>query len=153
WSGAVDPDALLSLLPVVTLRKHMLLAVACCRLLDHWLIDARSRKSIDVAEAFADGTASLNDLEDAANHAREAARIIGGAPARIVVLPFYEVERDHRVARRAAERGVVSSELVENSITTRLRALLAEVARSFVEDDPPDWSGVRLVQANLLRDI
>src|SRR5262245_5249217 len=130
WSGAVEPDALLSLLPTVTLRKHMLFAVACCRLLEDWLIDARSRKSIDVAEAFADGSASLNELEEAQSGASSTAGIVGG-PARIVSLVFYDIERDHHVARRYAERGVVDRNLVEGMITRKLQTLLNEIDRAF----------------------
>jgi hypothetical protein len=152
WSGAVEPDALLSLLPKVTLRKHMLFAVACCRLLEDWLIDSRSRNSIDVAEAFADGAASLNELEDASNHASTAAGIVGG-PANIVDLVFYDIERNHHIARRAAERGVVDRELVESSITRELRTLLSDIARAFVEYESSDSPKIRLIQTALLRDI
>jgi hypothetical protein len=129
----------------------MLFAVACCRLLEDWLIDARSRNSIDVAEAFADGAASLNELEEGQSDASSAAGIVGG-PARIVSLVFYRIERDHHVARRNAERGVVDRELVESSITRELQTLLNDIARAFMEYESSDWSEIRLIQTALLRD-
>ena len=153
WVTAADPNPLVPHLSGITLRKHLLFAVSCCRLLHDWLIDARSRQSVDTAEAFADGEASLNELESASNRASIAAGIIGGAPARVVSLVFYDIERWHHVARRSAERGVVDGGLVESSITRGLQQLLFEVSRSFVEDEPSERSRVLLTQANLLRDI
>jgi hypothetical protein len=38
-----------------SLRKHQLFAAACCRRVEHLLIDRRSVASITVAESFADG--------------------------------------------------------------------------------------------------
>jgi hypothetical protein len=50
-------------------RKQMLLAAACLRRVWAWLLDPRSRKAVEVAEQFADGLATEDDLRAA----REAA--------------------------------------------------------------------------------
>ena len=68
WDGCNDPEAMLEFLEWnASDRKLRLLACACCRhLLGQVSVDSWGRKAVDVAELFADGKASPQDLQDAA---------------------------------------------------------------------------------------
>jgi hypothetical protein len=54
-------------------RKLQLFACACCRRVWHLIVDARSRRAVEVAEQHADGEAMDRQLEAARQGAREAA--------------------------------------------------------------------------------
>jgi hypothetical protein len=56
----------------LTRRKSMLFACACCRLIWPLLVDDRSRNAVIVAEHFADGEASDEELQQADSLARNA---------------------------------------------------------------------------------
>jgi hypothetical protein len=63
WLAATDPTPLLEFLRgKASDRKLRLFAVACCRLWWAEMTDDRSRKAVEVAEAFADGKASQRRL-------------------------------------------------------------------------------------------
>ena len=67
-------ELLSRLRPRLSDRKLRLLACAAARKAWHLLKDSRSRRAIEVAEAFADGQATANELRvarGAANHVRE----------------------------------------------------------------------------------
>ena len=55
-------------------RKIRLFAVWCARRVQHLMTDPRSIKALDVAEAYANGTATLEELEEAKDAAWAAAR-------------------------------------------------------------------------------
>jgi hypothetical protein len=55
-------------------RKIRLFAVWCARRVQHLMTDPRSLQALDVAEAYANGTATLVELRLAADAARAAAR-------------------------------------------------------------------------------
>lgn len=60
WLASVDPPPMLCF--PHSARKLRLFACACCRSIWHLLSDERSRKAIDVAELYADGHASAEEL-------------------------------------------------------------------------------------------
>jgi hypothetical protein len=62
-----------------SVRKLRLFACACCRAVWYLLLDARSRKSVEVAEAFADGFATESELAEAHLGARIAAWSLRGS--------------------------------------------------------------------------
>src|SRR5690349_1478987 len=68
WVNATDPRVLLSWLHeqgMLTERKVRLFTVACCRSIWHLMTDERSRKAVEVAEQYADGAVSQDQLADA----------------------------------------------------------------------------------------
>src|SRR4051794_28470180 len=68
WLTSKDPQAMLAFLRDcghASGRKLRLFAVACCRSVRHPLAEERFRKAVEVAEGYADGQASLEDLEAA----------------------------------------------------------------------------------------
>ncbi|HEV3386415.1 MAG TPA: hypothetical protein VG097_16450 [Gemmata sp.] len=71
-------------------RKLRLFAVACCHTVLHWLIDKRSLKAVEVAEAFVDGKATEDDLRRAMIRAHRASEIIAGPPSRAVIWVAHE---------------------------------------------------------------
>lgn len=73
WSASEDPQAMLRSLELPAElpqgrsrmpsdRKLRLFAVACCREVWHLLTDERSRKAVEVAERYADGLATKEDI-------------------------------------------------------------------------------------------
>jgi hypothetical protein len=79
WRSCDDPVFMLQNLAhgTVSDRKLRLFACACCRRVWNLLSDARSRTAVDVAERFIEGTASRDELEEAA---RAAASVIAAGP-------------------------------------------------------------------------
>jgi hypothetical protein len=79
WSACTDPEKMLEFLRrsgKLTPRKGRLFKVALCYRIWHLIIDERSRKAVEIAEKFAEGDASLNELESAYDHAFEVAHAL-----------------------------------------------------------------------------
>jgi hypothetical protein len=68
WLSCSDPGTMLTYLGTTgraSERKLRLFAVACCERVAHSLVDRRSREAVDVAERFANGLASRQQLTEA----------------------------------------------------------------------------------------
>ena len=75
WLACEDPDRILSFLQVNDASDRLLRLFACagCRAIWVWLGDTRSREAIEVAEKYADGHATTEELRTAASRAHDAA--------------------------------------------------------------------------------
>src|SRR4051794_36088693 len=91
WLNSTDPQPMLEFLRTsgkASERKLELFAAACCRRVWHLLFDQRSRKAVEVAEAYADERARREALAAAGEAARAAATAVaeeahsGSSPAR-----------------------------------------------------------------------
>jgi hypothetical protein len=66
WLACADPAPMLEFLRGrASARKLRLFAVACCHLVWHWFPDPRSQECVRLAERFADGQASREELDRA----------------------------------------------------------------------------------------
>jgi hypothetical protein len=85
WLTSIEPTPMLDYLrgKKVSERKLRLYAVACCRRIWDFLTDERCRKAVEMAERYADGSATENELHDARAGAH-AARTFAHAST-----PFY----------------------------------------------------------------
>ena len=73
WSAGRDPERLLTGYPhPLGERKLRLLGCGCCRAVWDRFIDDRSRKAVEVVERFADGLATVSDMEAAGEDASAA---------------------------------------------------------------------------------
>jgi hypothetical protein len=73
WLACTDPQKMLDfLLGQVSDRKLRLFAVACCRSVWHLLNGPSARNGVEVAERFADGAASLQEMAAAGDAAGDA---------------------------------------------------------------------------------
>jgi hypothetical protein len=75
WATCTHPAAMLSFLRDrgASERKLRLFAVACCRRVLHMMADLRCRHAVEVAEAFADGSAGDGERGAAMREANQAA--------------------------------------------------------------------------------
>jgi hypothetical protein len=73
WLSCPDPAPMLTFLGrLANVRRLRLFAVACCRRVEDWLIDARSRRAVDVAERWVDGRSSVSEFNAAVDAADDA---------------------------------------------------------------------------------
>jgi hypothetical protein len=105
-------------------------AVACCRRIWGWLLDARSRGAVEVSEQHADGFASCEELTSAWQEGLRAATILLQSPA--------------RTACSTADGRIITPGYPDAS---RQAAAAAGPAGE------PEWHAERSRQAHLLRDL
>jgi hypothetical protein len=74
WLACTEPTPMLEFLgDRASSRKLRLFAVACCRRIWHLLTDEASRRAVEVAERYADGQVTEEQLEEAGKRAGWAA--------------------------------------------------------------------------------
>lgn len=116
WLACTDPAPMLAFVRGRTsARRLRLIAVACCRRLEY--LSREAEAALDVAERFADGTASDGDRSDARKAAQRAAQ--GRGVTRTPTAPkgerrgasavYYAAARDAAEAARTARQLVVES--------------------------------------------
>ena len=88
-------------------REIRLFAVGCARAVQHLMTDPRSIAALDVAERYANGLATSDDLTSAWADARAAARADARADARAAA------RDDARAAARAAARDAQANLLLQ----------------------------------------
>jgi hypothetical protein len=123
-------------------RLRRLYVCACCRRIWDLLTDARSRRAVEIAELFADGQASDNQLAGAHSEACVAAAEMGAA---VVRLPSFKRKLPHKLHVAALAAAHASATQVT------VRGSLAAAEASFVH--LAQVSGEHRNQATLLRDI
>ena len=75
WVNQSDPTKMLKVVQSrASDRKFLLFACACCRRILDAISDERSRQAIEVAERYADGLATVEELRAAGHAARMASR-------------------------------------------------------------------------------
>jgi hypothetical protein len=82
WLACADPQEMLGFLKVqgnVSVRKLRLVVCACCRRAWQSLKNSDSRRAVEVAERFADGLATPQELGEAGRKAHELAGLIRSA--------------------------------------------------------------------------
>jgi hypothetical protein len=129
WLACDDPPAMLSFLRergLLTDRKVRLVAAACCRLVWPDMTDERTRRAVEVSEAFADGLVTI-DMRAAA-----------------------EAEADHRsTAAWIPNYATVAARMAVSGLVELGRVML------FTSLEPSDHpsEAMRWAQAHLLRDL
>jgi hypothetical protein len=76
WLACTDPQKMLRFLRgKASDRKLRLFAVACCRRVQHFMVDDLSRRAVQVAEEFTDGQATIQELQTARDAASDATHL------------------------------------------------------------------------------
>jgi hypothetical protein len=75
WLTSGAPELLIRhIAEIGSVRKHRLFAIACCRRIWSHIPDPRSKDAVEVADRFADGRATGNELDLARRAAEQAER-------------------------------------------------------------------------------
>src|SRR5262249_19022292 len=134
-------------------RKSRLFACACCRRIWNGLADVRSRRVLEVAERYADGAASAEEVAEARREAsaavHEADRLSGGpargaaAAARAVLWSLSTFERN--------EDAFIAAYYAAVAYTGDVRSVTPESVR--YDADVPGRAAERRFQCDLARDL
>jgi hypothetical protein len=157
WLAYTDPTPML--LGVLsgrgTGRKLRLLGCAYCRSIWGRLAHPSSRKAVEVAEAFADGQASLVELETAARNAERAARWPGRRrPLDVTATASWVAQANLGAEHVSAIAGECRNTGEEIDYTTLTLTSLADPAkRKAWKDRSEETRRLGLWQADLVRDV
>jgi hypothetical protein len=169
WAACAEPKTMLSFLRgAVSARRLRLFACACCRRAWRLLADERSRKAVEVAERYADGSANEEELEAASADALAA---VEAAEARYKTTQGWQAAWAAHADWNASEAAVRTSsrELpfspsegwgvddVIEWVLDVLQAAARDTARAAGASDPEAWAAAeareRAGQALLVRDV
>jgi hypothetical protein len=131
WLRSDNPSAMLDACSASS-RKLRLFACACCRQLWHLLNDSDGRRTVEVAERYTDGEATMEELAAACRDARAAPSLAAWTAAALA-------ERAPRAAARAAAQ------------SASYYAVLG--GGQFLPGVWATQDGVRATQAALLREV
>jgi hypothetical protein len=141
WLTSTDPESMLSyhLRGVTSDRRLRLFAVACCRRIWHLFSDPRSRTAVEVAEKYADGSATEVELDrayeeaDGAHKAAFAAKGKGAAclewAAQFAAdrVAFFAARRASGFARRWTENGgAAQADLLREMVMNEFRPVTVD---------------------------
>jgi hypothetical protein len=144
WQTEWDPSRLLKHFHRHRLpRKRRLFATACCRRIWDQMADDRSRRAVEVAEAFADGCASRVELQNAYREARQAT-----VEADISVVRQPILQRDVHWQRFEAAQAAALASATRNTTVTFISAAHALPMR-----DLKQLQNEFRRQSDLIRDI
>jgi len=133
WLVSPAPDALLAFLEGrVSDRKFRLFACACCRRIHHLLTERSCRRAIDVAERFADGAASVEELNAAFTAAQHAKPLFTDAnwAAAWTAAPNAVQAASETAAQAAQSVANIASKAVKDSAWAAVCAGAPEESRS-----------------------
>lgn len=146
WLRYADPAPMLAFLKVgAGARKLRLFAVACARQVWDLLTDVRGRRAVEVAERFADGLLSSDDLAWAREGALQAANNAFVNDDALATIPLWAVTPGPEEAA-----GLVSVRVLYVAKARQLEESLAAYAR---RGPLPPERNLRREQADLLRDL
>ncbi|HYH68449.1 MAG TPA: hypothetical protein VD866_27395 [Urbifossiella sp.] len=155
WATATEPHPMLVFLWSVGVspRKLQLFAAACCRRVWHRLPDPRSRRAVEVAERYADGEATVEEVTAAREEAVRAQVAVGVAgrwdagECGVVALAQAPDWLPDRWPTASSVAGMAARAAGQHAeLTGRNRK---ERRRNYLEG----WSGEEAAQCGLLRDI
>jgi hypothetical protein len=153
WLDCTDPQPMMELLKgKASDRKLRLFAVACCRRIWNLLTHEQSRRVVEFAERYADGNASVDQMQEAGNGSYDAyhrcrSEVNRTAEAAGVCGGFNE----GIATAAAAVNGIVDTEDAFRS--TRYLADNTSEAVGFVAEEQEVKQEESQHQAGLLRDI
>jgi hypothetical protein len=141
-----------------------LFACSCCRSFWHLFTDQHARQAVEVAERFADGQASLDELAAAGHSAGEAERaamscileLTGGRAwhGPLPLPPDLEAAQQARGTAAAAVAAAATINLGRAAEKAALECVLAAgVGKERWDDDRPVQHAVEAMQCDLLRDL